>query len=64
MPVELAPLLAGGGMFATLASIIIYLLAAIDKISKRADERIDAAERRQDQATARGREAAAARRGP
>lgn len=54
--VELAPLLAGGGVFGVLAIIIVYLLAAIDRISKRADDRIDAAERRADESTARGRE--------
>lgn len=56
MGAELAPLLAGGSVFAVLGIVIVYLLSAIDRISKRADDRIDAAERRADEATARGRE--------
>lgn len=52
---ELAPLLAGGGVFGVLAIVVVYLLAALDKAQRRADDRIDAAERRADEATARHR---------
>lgn len=56
MGADLAPLLVGGGVFGVLAFTIIYLLRALDTLGSRADERIDAANRRADDATTRHRE--------
>jgi flagellar motility protein MotE (MotC chaperone) len=53
---ELATLLAGSGVFGVLAIIIVYLLAAVDKAQRRADEGIAKAEQRADDWAARHRE--------